>query len=237
MNLPLFSAMQTKILNDLDLNEETFIQPSEMQDYFNEAIDMIEAEVHTIYEDYFKRMIKYSPTAGQSTLQLPADIFAQKIRKFYLNIDVTKRYEITRVRNQDEVLDIDVTDRYKYDLLNDGPSEENVQGITLQLYPAIRSEDAGTETLQMFYIRNASRYVDKTSICDIPEFSNVINQYVRYKCRAKEGHPDAQSDLADLQSIKGLMLETLRDRVIDENTEIRKDFSFYTDFDSLPYYY
>jgi hypothetical protein len=237
MNLPLFSEMESKIKNDLDLNEETFIQPSEMKDYFNEAVAMIQADVHTIYEDYFKRSVKYSPTEGQDTLQLPADIYAQKIRKLYVNIDVTNRFEIVRIKNQDEVLDIDVTDRYKYDLFNDGYTDLNPQGITVQLYPPIRAEHAGANTLQMFYIRNVARYVDETSVCDIPEFSNVINQYVRYKCRAKEGHPDASQDLADLQSIKSLMLETLRDRVIDENTEIRKDFSFYTDFDSLPYYY
>jgi hypothetical protein len=237
MILPLFSDLETKIKNDLDLNEETFIQPSEMMGYYNEAIDMIEADIHTIYEDYFLRVVNYSPVAGQTDFQIPTDVFANKIRKFYLNMDITNRYEIMRMKNLDETLDVDILDRYKYLLFNDGPTGLNTQGYTLKVYPAIRDEHAVPNSLQMFYIRNANRYEDATSVCDIPEFSNVINQYVRYKCRAKEGHPDAQADKADLQAIKQLMVETLKDRVIDENTEIRKDYSFYTDFDSLPYYY
>ena len=43
-----WAQVKTKIMNDLDLNEETFIRPSELLEYCNEAIDEAEAEIHTL---------------------------------------------------------------------------------------------------------------------------------------------------------------------------------------------
>jgi hypothetical protein len=230
MIFPLFSEMNQKIKNDLDLNEETFIQPEELVAYFNEAIDMIEGQIHTLYEDYFLTSSSVDVTEGQSEVDLPSNIFANKIRRVMWMLNDSEKYTMQRVRNLDELLLTNAPDDYRYMITN-----SEAGGFKIAVSPSFRVTTANTP-LKIWYLRNAKRYVDETSICDIPEYSNVINQYVRYKCHSKEGHPDAQQDLADLERLRTAMTETLRDKYIDEQNEVPKDLTFYRDFDMQGFY-
>lgn len=230
MILPLFSEMNQKIKNDLDLNEETFIQPQELVAYFNEAVDMIEGQIHTLYEDYFLTSSSVDVTEGQSEVNLPTNIFANKIRRVMWILNDSEKYTMQRVRNLDELLMASAPDDYRFMITN-----SEAGGFKLSISPAFRVTTSNTP-LKIWFLRNAKRYEDETSVCDIPEYSNVINQYVRYKCHAKEGHPDAQQDLADLERLRTAMVETLRDKFIDEQNEVPKDFTFYRDFDMQGFY-
>lgn len=230
MIFPLFSEMNQKIKDDLDLNEETFIQPQELVGYFNEAVDMIEGQIHTLYEDYFLTSISVDVTEGQTEVNLPSNIFANKIRRVLWNLNDSEKYTMQRVRNLDELLLTSAPDDYRFMITN-----SETDGFKLSISPSFRIT-SNNSPLKIWFLRNAKRYVDETSVCDIPEYSNVINQYVRYKCRAKEGHPDAQQDLADLERLRTTMVETLRDKFIDEQNEVPKDLSFYRDFDTQGFY-
>ena len=235
MNFPLFSEMNQKIKNDLDLNEETFIQPQELVAYFNEAVDLIEGQIHTLYEDYFLTNASFDVTAGQTEVDLPSNIFANKIRRIMWSLNETEKYAMQRVKNLDELLLMQPTDDYRFMMTNSEGTNLQPPGFKIAISPAFRVT-TNTLPLKIWYLRNAKRYEDENSYCDIPEYSNVINQYVRYKCHAKEGHPDAAADLADLGRLQQAMVETLRDKYIDEQNEVPKDLTFYRDFDTQGFY-
>jgi hypothetical protein len=231
MNYPLFSDLSTKLKNDLDLNEETFIKPEEIQALYNEAVEMVEGTIHTVYEDYFMTMNEQNVTSGQSEVDLPSNIYANKIRKaHWVNGDADK-YEMMPIKNINDTLFVNANDSYRYIILN-----PDTAGMKLKIYPAFNATYTNSP-LKIWYLRGANRYVDETSLCDIPQFSNIINQYVRWKCHLKEGHPDTSADMESLDRMMDLMIQTLSNRVIDENTEIRKDLSHYVDFDSYNYWY
>src|ERR1700758_4855010 len=116
MVYPKFSDLQQHIQDDLDLNEETFILPQSFPVYFNESVAFIESQIHTLYEDYFKSLAKLDSTAGEEVLDLPTNIYANKIKKIYWKgASFEDRYEILRLRDQQQVLFADTNDRYRYD--------------------------------------------------------------------------------------------------------------------------
>lgn len=234
MIYPKFSDMKQVIRDDLDLNEETFIVDDSWKAYYNEGVSFIESQVHTLYEDYFRSRTKRNVTEGDENLSLPANIYANKIRKIFWQGDSREdRYEIKRIRDLEQTMFVDQNDRYRYDMVNEGVTNDIPLGTTMQVYPPFRDTTTNTPVI-IYYLRSANRYVDDTSVCDIPEFSDVVNQYVRYRCRKKEGHPLTDMEKDDLNTMIMNMISTLKSRVPDENDEILKDMSFYNDFD--PYF-
>jgi len=227
---PTYGELLADLQRELDLQDETFITPNEFLSYFNRGVDEVEAAIHTIYEDYFLLKTTISLVSGTRDYSLPDDIYAQKIRGIFYKNGQTRRYEIRRILKLQETdyLDITSVDDYKYVLVND-PTD----GVMISFYP-LPSETSTNIT--MWYLRNAKRFVDEDSVCDIPEFTPVITQYARWKCLAKEGHPDTQQALMDYERMKQDMVETLTARVPDEHNEIPIDISFYTDFDAWDYY-
>src|SRR5258708_3107880 len=105
---------KTKIEDNLDLHEENFISTTEMLGFFNEAIDDIEALIHTLYEDYF--LVVDAPIAlvsGTSLYALPDDIYASKIRLFrYTN--GAQKYEIKPIKRLKLIDNIVAEDDYQY---------------------------------------------------------------------------------------------------------------------------
>ena len=96
MTNPTYLELTTQVKDSLDLWEETFITDSELLNYFNEAIDLVESNILTIYEDYFLAKTTLSIVSGTQDYALPSGIFAQKIRKIYYNDSSATRYEIRR---------------------------------------------------------------------------------------------------------------------------------------------
>ena len=227
MYSPTYADLKSFLEKELDLEDETFITPEEFQYYFNEAVDMIEAACHTIYEDYFLTSATISLVNGTSAYALPSDIYAQKIRAVLYNDGEAKKYNIKRFRKLDDTLFVQTPDAYRYLLTND-----STNGNRMVFYPT----PAETNTyITIWYIRNAKRFTADSDVCDIPEFTNVLVQFVRWKCLSKEGHPDAQQAATDLDRMRQEMVETLTARVPDEDNTVIKDFSFYDDFDGIEY--
>jgi len=238
MIYPLFADMEAKLKDDLDLNDETFIQDDEMKGYFNEAVAMIQHQVHTLAEDYFLAVTNISVTAGQSEIQLPAGIYGNKIRKIQWLLNDSEKYEILPVRNLNDLPFFSANDPYMYIFINNGVTNTNTIGTVIKTYPALRATSSTAFTV--YYIRNASTYATNTSVCDVPEWSNLIIQYVRYKCMSKEGHPNADNELRDFERMKTDMIEALRSRTMDENTKLSLDsrvLSEYSDFSNQWYDY
>ena len=226
--MTLYSTAKLKIEKDLDLEDEEFVQPSEMMEYFNDGLREAQQEVLTIYEDYFLTKAYLPLVNGTSTYSLPSDIYANKIRGIiYQNSDLI--YEIKRIRTPHKFLDRhilrfeDPTDYYTYILLNDSTS-----GFQIEISPVVKETSSTNVTI--WYLRDIamidsdSDYVDK----DIPECLNFIYAYVKAQCLKKENGGIMPDDArASLEQQRKLLVDTLTNMIPDDDNEIIKDMSFY----------
>lgn len=224
MYSPTYAELKSSLQKELDLEDETFITADEFLNYFNAAVDEVESAIHTIYEDYFLTKANISLVSGTATYDLPSDIYAQKIRAILYNNNGTKKYFVQRVKKLEETMWMENEDFYKYLITN-----TSADGLKINLYPT--PSETNSTNMSIYYLRNAKRFADSTDECDIPEFTHVIVQYVRWKCLSKEGHPSTNEALADLERMKADMVMTLEARVPDEDNFVIMDQSFYLDFD------
>lgn len=230
MYLPTYGELKSNIERQLDLQGEVFVRPNEILDYFNEGIDELEALIHTIYEDYFRVSTFLNIVSGTDAYVLPEDIYAQKIRLVQY-INGNNIYEVNRIRDIKQIPYIVPNDWYQYDLVNTA-----ALGPQIVFYPL--PNFTSNSIIKMWYLRNAKRFTGNLNeTCDIPEFTHVLCQYVRWKCYQKEVHPMTEQAGVDLDNMKMLMIETLSSRVPDENNKIRPDVSFYLDADSYDWGY
>lgn len=223
-----YAELKDKIQKDLDLEQETFVAPTELLGYANEAIDFVEAEIHTINEDYFLAKANLALVAGTSDYDLPSDIFANKIRAVIYN-DGNRMYEVKRIRKVNKFYDIAVTnhyntdDIYRYIILNNSATDNP------QLHLVPPSKETSANHVTVWYLRNANPVADDTSVIDIPEFINVVIQHMKVRCYEKEGNPNLDGAKAELQVLIKQMQDTLTQMVVDEETELMADLSAYYD--------
>lgn len=223
MYSPTYAELKANLQKELDLEDETFITADEMLNYFNEAVDLVESAIHTIYEDYFLTSSSIFLVNGTQTYDLPTDIYAQKIRKILYSDGGAMKYEIKRIKKLENTMFFQTPDLYSYVIKN-----SSTVGLKIAFYP---TPSETSSNITMWYIRNAAKFAVDTDVCDIPEFTAVIVQYVRWKCLNKEGHPDTQQAAQDLMMMKQEMVDTLTARVPDEDNFIEQDMKFYRDFD------
>lgn len=225
-----YANAKAKVEKDLDLEGEEFIQTSEMLGYFNDALRDIEKEILTIYEDYLLDKAYLPLVLGQDTYSLPTGIFSSKIRGIVYN-NGTITYEIKRIRSAHKFLDrayiraSDPLDYYQYIVFNNSSS-----GIKIELTPA--SKETSSSNVTIFFIRKVDDIVSDLDIVDkdIPEAINFIYAYVKAKCKQKENAgimpPDAQ---AEVDREKELLVSTLTNMIPDDDNEVIRDMSFYTE--------
>jgi hypothetical protein len=229
MYSPTYGDLDSNLRKELDLEDETFITPQEMLNYANEAVDMVESAIHTIYEDYFLTSARISIVNGTQAYSLPTDIFAQKIRGMFYSDGAAKLFEIKRIKNLNDLnyltLPGSQTYDYSYLLTNSGSA-----GLKIAFYP---TPNETNQNITVWYLRNAKRFTVPADICDIPEFTAVLIQYMRWKCLDKEGHPATQMAAGTLQQLRQEMVDTLTARVPDEDNGVQGDFSHYNEFDTM----
>ncbi len=207
-----------KIERDLDLAEESFIDDVEMLGYFNEAIDEVEADVHNLYEDYFKTKAALSLVSGTAEYAMPSDIFANKIRLVqYVNGPV--KYPVGRIR-LNQIAAVQDGDDFLYDIIHTSADD----GVELVFYPTPAESGA---FVTIWYIRNANRLTTDASKIDVPEAINFILQHVKVRCMEKETHPLLAKAVQDLERQRAQLKTTLSMMVPDEDAMIPGDFSFY----------
>lgn len=229
MYSPTYSELKSNLQKELDIEDETFITAAELLNYFNEAVDMVESTIHTIYEDYFLTSTPISLVSGTATYDMPTDIYAQKVRGMFYSDGSANIFEIRRVRELNEInyltLNQSTTYGYRYLITNSGTN-----GLKFAFYPTPNETNSN---ITLWYLRNAKRFTTGTDVCDIPEFTSVIIQYARWKCLDKEGHPSTQMAAAVLQQLRQEMVDTLTARVPDEDNGVIPDFSHYNEFDNI----
>ena len=184
------SDLINRVNKDLDLEAETFYRPALMTDAVNSAITDVEKIVINQFNDYLLAYQDYTIAADQELLTLPTDLYMFRIRGIYYKrsgFDTIQNtddeiYKIRKISLED-IMNVNTRDSYKYRLFNNASS-----GQEIQLYPPVRSDDAGTAKIRIFYIRHFARLSDLTDVLDVP-YPEYILDYVRRLVMIKEGHP------------------------------------------------
>ncbi len=221
------SDIDTRVRTELDLIDEPGLTAAEMLAYINEAIDVAESEIHTLYEDYFLNYEDLNLVNGTSEYALPTSIFASKIRTIiYKNNNII--YEVKRITGKhvferiQRSIYFNGQQDYEYILRNESASA----GIKLLLVPA--SRETASSLLRVWYYRNANRLTTLADTVDIPEFSSFIVAYIKYLISInKPGFASPEASAAQMEAHRKLMVDTLSGRTPDENTEIYIDRQFY----------
>jgi len=225
-----WSEIRSKIEAECDLEDEDFVRRTELLGYCNEAIDEAEAEIHSLYEDYFLKYKDIAIASGDELLSVATlipDIYADKIRGIIFTLaGGTTTYRVNRVKDwkkfeQKALLDTQVTtDLYQYFLINQDPGNPQIM-----LVP--KAHESGT--IKVWYLRNANRLAVDDDVCDIPEFINFIFSHMKVKVYGKEGHPGYQEALERLETERTRMNAVLAARTPDAENEIEMDLSAYGD--------
>jgi hypothetical protein len=226
-----WTEIKTKVEQDLDLEDEDFVRESELLSLANEAIDEAEAEIHTLYEDYFLSKATISVVANDTSFSIPtylSDIYGDKIRRILFQVGVSSTvYTVNRLRDWHKFEEKALADAgtnngdlYRYMLLN-----QTAGSPQILLVPAAR--EAGT--LTVWYLRNANRLTTGSDVCDIPEFINFVIAHIKCRILHKEGNPNYSEALERLEAERTRMNATLSSRVPDANNEIEMDMSVYED--------
>lgn len=226
-----YLEIKTKIAQDLDLEDETFIQPTELLAYVNEGIDEAEAEIHTLYEDYFLARATLTLVNGTEAYAMPANIYANKTRRLlYRNGSIVG--DIPRLP-EGKKLQI-YTDNLIYNPASPGCYDYFIDNSAVGLPKIILTptpRESGAYVTH-WYLRNANRLLDDglaTDICDIPEFVEFVIQYAKVRCYEKEGHPMLPKALADLEQQRGQMTGTLAQLAADGANSIEADMQHYAE--------
>lgn len=222
-----WSMIKQKVETDLDLQAEVFITDTELLAYANEAIREAEAEIHSIYEDYFLKREPLTLVNGQEEYDLPEDLYAHKIRRIIYK-NGTKVYTIDRIQDWKKFEEYALENVNKTSLEYDYFLYNGVPGQPKILLAPPSKEDGAFATI--WYLRKANRLVELTDICDIPEFINFVLQYMKVRCNEKEqGNPNLQKSMLDLEQQRNQMTSTLASMVPDAKNTIEADYSAYAD--------
>ena len=219
--------IKDKVQRDLDLEGETFINETELLGYANEAVDEVERQIHTLYEDYFLTRSTITLANGTDTYDLPSDIYAMKIRSvmYRRNSDV---YKISRMRDWRKIEEYEVSKSGTHSSVRYGWFILNSTAGTPQIVFTPTPTESGTY-IQLWYLRNANEIINDASILDIPEAANYVMQYIKTRCYEKESHPMVQKAVMDLQMEKDTTMATLAGMAPDNENEIEADLSVYNE--------
>lgn len=233
-----------RVKDELDLNEETFIDDVEMVQYANAAIDRAEQAVIGIHVDYFLTSAKLTLVSGTREYELPVDIYAHKIRRI-LYENGSQVYKVTRLQDWKKFERMAIEDVngastiYDYFLVNRQPGEPRINFV-----PTPREDG---EFITVWYCRQANRFDDSytvvgdnrvlntalddpTNILDIPEAFNYIVEFTKMKCDIKEKRLNGQVQMGDYPEVQLEMRElmgAIQEMVPDAENLIEPDYSTY----------
>lgn len=159
----IYSELRNKLLGTMDLQDETFITPSELIEYFNEGIEEAESEIHKIAEDYFLTFDWLPLVTGTADYPMPYNIYGNKIRGLiYANGSII--YPIKRIRTYNEFETLAYADQYgqpddyRYIIRNPNPGNYVISLTPASRETAILSPQANTFTpVKRWYLRQANR--------------------------------------------------------------------------------
>jgi hypothetical protein len=225
-----FVQLKDQVERELDLETEDFITATELQDYFDEAIDIVEAHIGalSLKDRYLQDDAFISLVADQTEYTLPTDIIDAQIRKLIYR-ENTLVYTMKPLLAEGDYVTEDLielyqtstSDYYRWSIWK--PDDEYV----LRIIPTPRSST--TNAIRIIYWKDLNRYTADAIECDVPNICYpYIRAYVRYKCYKKELHESTDRTAQELAAMEKLMLDTLMGQVKDPQIhEIDQDISHY----------
>ena len=224
-----FGALRIQLEQEMDLQDETFIQPAEMIGYWNHAVSVAESHIITLglRDKYFLTHSALSTVQGQEAYPLPVNLFGNKIKKIIYKNGATF-YTVRPLDSKDMfenytyLNNYSATDYYRYFITHDTPGQQN-----LIIVPAAR--EAAANAITIWYPRSANRYVLDTDICDLPDICyEFLNRYVREMCYAKESHVNYEGSKAERMEKEQLMQSVLSGQIDDSEMSLMEaDLSCY----------
>lgn len=223
-----FGDLRTQVKTELDLEAEEFIQPTELTEYFNSAIRIVEAEISKLglRDKYLESEAFIDIVANQADYDLPANIIDTRIRKLVYRDGPTiftlkplkgeRGYEAEDVWNQYPATESSHYMIYKVGLI-----------FKLRLVP--KPNRSITQGIRIIYFKDLNRYDDDATECDVPDICyEYILSYVRMRCYMKEGHANLGGENDMLTQLLQLMRETLHNQVADPDMDlIDQDLTHY----------
>lgn len=165
-----------------------------------------------------------SVTSGVAEYNLPADIYAHKIRKIFID-NGSDKYEIRRIRMLQNTVDVDSSEELRYVIMNTLSG-----GAKIKFFPAPDFTDSTSITI--WFIRNARNLAQDSDLMDLPEAAQFVIQAAKVRCYEKEGHPQTEAAKAERGRLQAQLVDTLQSMVPDENNMAIPDMSFYDEFDT-----
>lgn len=213
-----WADIKSRVQYELDLIDEDFISASELLYFCNRAINTAESLILNLSEDYFLTKETLSLVSGTQEYDLPTGIYAQKIRKLIYS-NGARKFLIRRIKRLEETASIQYDYDYKYVITNSLAS-----GLKITFYP---TPNESGDYVTIWHLRNARTITADTDEIDIPEAEDYITQFIKDQCINKERMtPDAPKSQA-LQEQESILIESLTERVPDEDTVPEMDLSFY----------
>lgn len=224
-----WAQIRTKIQTDHDIQDEVFITRVQLLDWTNEAIDMIEAVIHQKNEDYFLVQAYVALASGVDTSALPTNIYAFKVRDLWYD-NGSRRYPILRLPTLKKFLQYklarasspSVNDELAYFVTNETPGSPKFKWSPVP-------QETAASYVECWYYRQANRLEVDADICDIPEFIQVVFDYLGEKIewRRRRGSAEHASAKETFANSLSLMRTTLAGMIIDGRDEIEQDQSHY----------
>ena len=158
-----YSFLKQKILLDLDLQDETFIQSDEMIGYANEGLKEAFGEILGLRQNYFLTKWFVPCVASNDLFILPPNIYANKVRGvIYQNGSIIYTMKQMREKQLFEniayVNQYGLSDEYRYLIRNDIPGVPSMQIVPPSRETAV-FPPTGNPFLPMllYYIREHNR--------------------------------------------------------------------------------
>lgn len=225
-----FGDLKIQLEKEIDTEDETFVQDTEVQGYFNSGITLIESEIIKLglREQYLSKEAFISTVQDQTDYSIPTDMVANKIRKMvYRNNSGNIVYTLKPLRTEDSFETEDMyaqyvaSEYYRYTIYKVGELNK------LRLTP--RALNSVTNAIRVIYFGKLNRYTADTIDCDVPDICyELLLSYVRYRIYGKESHQNTNGERTDMVGWLTLMRETLQNQVADPDMDIMDgDYSHY----------
>lgn len=219
---------------------EGFVKEDELIEFANNAIEELNAMINNLYEDYYLTNTIIPLVADTGEYFLPENIYADKIRKVFF-IEDNRAHEVTRAKDLSDIKYFLTTQQqankpYKYILLN---QDEN--GTRLRIFPTPKQNFPNE--IHLYYIRDVIKLeyydalgaklpqedIDNQRI-DVNEFGKYIFLKLSEYVYEKEKDPMVQKAITDIQRYEQIIIETLSNRVPDENDELLLDKTYLSEY-------
>lgn len=219
------AQIEAEVRSDLDLIDEPNITAQDILNYVNRGLEIAEAEIVGIHEDYLEKSAPFTLTAGQALYDAPSDLYAMKIRQIVYHNGAIM-YEIKRIQGRKQPGKVLESDAFmqngwlRYKIINASAAA----GFKIRLTPV--PLESGTQS-EIWYLRALARVTQSTDLVDIPQFYTFIVAFVKWCCADKEHSPFVADLEKQMQNMRDEMVETLEGMVPDDDTEIEMDMSHY----------